>query len=242
MWKSEYGEPDPFKKIGPCRIIAVKHNKVPRGFAKDKYIDIMFFEYFDLSKTTSKTGSKCNRGWLDEEIYGLESTVKYMLVDKPNGVYEIIGDIYYHGWTSGYEYQEYDCETDFRDYSIHEASFESASTYNDLETESVNVNGYGQDVHHFMTMDRLMQIYCAAISTINLKLEAKYGYFDQSASPNTYKDMSVADMENYVWMTEMQIDSSDKCTDHIRSALSELQETMKKVLEDHKKLMVQNDE
>ena len=211
-----FKENDPFTKVGLARLIVVRH-KHEYGFSGEKKncIQIMHtetFEYGFLCKDISESryGSGPHR-WLDEELHNSEHKINHLFKDSSIGIYELTGEIYH--WSSQSYEGEWDGDSELRNSSIREISFDHAvQVCNDnwmddmvaLLPRGQNHEGnYNEstDIHHYMTYQQILRHQANALSRI-IEGDNYYGY-----NKPCYRDSTSSQLETLIHMLMLQIDS-----------------------------------
>lgn len=230
---------DAMSKVGLIRTIVVKHNKQGKE-SWNRSVTIVHSQLFELGLTN--VGKRYCHNWLNEEweTHG-DDCVQHILADKPNGLYEIVGDLYYHGWTSGYEHPEYESEIDIRDEKVQPLTFDQASrfagdVFQEEELDLVKLidkqSGFmdwDTQIHHYM--DKLQILQCHAKALCSIMKE-----FWSDGSVNV-KDMNVDELEAFIHMCMLDIDSrseTNKPRDNVVFVLAKkIDEEVKKTIELH---------
>jgi hypothetical protein len=140
------------KKQGWVRLIVMKRKHDADAYS-DRGYDLIGCEAFVfglLSKSDMPSGSS----WVVEEIDSQDDWLRSFLSDKPNGFYEIVGQFFYHGWTSGYYEPEYESAWELRQVSWQQMSYRKAIMMGDFEFLENQLNGFEyrrwNSIHPFM--------------------------------------------------------------------------------------------
>lgn len=211
MAEMEKARHDAMSKVAMIRTIVVKHNEVGNLFKKT--ITIEHSQVFELGLTN--VGDRYAHNWIDEEWdeHGV-SCVEYILRDKPNGLYEIVGDLYYHGWESGYEEREYNSECDVRDFKIQSLTFDQAARFagDKFQEDEIDLvklvdqdSGYmnwDTQIHHYMGKLQIMQAHAKALCSIMKEF--------WSGGSTDVKNMTVDELDVFIHMIMLEIDSTSE--------------------------------
>lgn len=232
---------DPFTQVGYVRLIVIRHNPGYnyRG-QRDNCTQVMNIQAFQIGFVSpeinkSRYNSGPSLGWMDEEIgSSCEHKINHLFKNLPNGVYELIGDMYH--WSSQSYEGEWDGDSELRNTKIQAISFDHAmhfgceEMYNEMRAlipHSENRGNYYSnetDVHPFMTKQ---QILVNQANALNICMS---GYGNRT----NYKDMKVEDLENCIHMLMLQIDSEHQ---KMQPKSLEIDEMIKSCLDSHRDLM-----
>lgn len=202
---------DSMVKHALIRTIVVKHNQSQDVWKK--HITIEHSQIFELGLTN--VGDRYAHNWLDEEwdMHG-EGCIEYILKDKPNGLYEIVGDLYYHGWTSGYEEPEYESECDVRDFKIQTLTFDQACRFagDKLQEDELDLvklvdqdsgfMNWDTQIHHYMGKLQILQAHAKALCSVMKEF--------WSEGSTDVKGMSEDQLEMFIHMCMLEIDSKSE--------------------------------
>ncbi len=233
---------DRMVKHGLVRTIVVKHNKEGKE-SWNRPITIVHSQLFELGLTN--VGERYCHNWLDEEweTHG-KDCVQWILKDKPNGMYEIVGDLYYHGWTSGYEHPEYESEIDIRDEKVQLLTFDQASrfagdVFQEQEIDLVKLvdkdsgfMNWDTQIHHYMGKLQILQAHAKALCSIMKE------YWSEGST--NVKDMTQDELEMFIHMCMLEIDSKSETKDPRNNLVfilaQKMDEEVKKTIEYHEEL------
>ena len=247
MW---FGDVDPFRKVGQFRLIVVKTNKTSYNYQgqQDNCTHIVHLDIFQLGFASPAkkpfSNSTPSLGWLEEEFnVNCEHQVNHLMHLKDNGIYEMIGDMYH--WSSQSYEGEWDGDSEIRDTSIREITFDNAMYFgkgrDGLEDALVHlypkhkaneISTYSDtyDIHPYMEKTQILR---------NQANVLNYLIHDNYAHRTSFRDMKVIDLENTIHMMMMEIDSSNN-TVNIAHSLDIDQKTQD-VLKEHENLMVEEE-
>jgi hypothetical protein len=239
---SWYGsDEDPFTKVGYARVIVIRHNPSYNFHGqKDNCTIIMHVESFatgfacnDISK--SRYGSGPSISWLDDEVRdSCEHKINHLFKNKPNGIYELIGDIYH--WSSQSYEGEWDGESEIRETGIQQISFDHAmyfeceSMYEEMRAllaHSENRGDYyndNTDIHPYMTKHQILVNHANALTRI----------IDGYGNRPCFKDSKIEDIENCIHMLMLQIDSEKQ---NMQPKALEIDKMAQEVLKAHAAMM-----
>lgn len=242
MWYKS--DEDPFNKVGHARLIVVRHNAEYNWQGKlDNCTHIVHTETFALGfacSEKSKTKYESNPpslNWLNEEIdSSCNNKINHLFKALPNGIYELIGEVY--NWNSRSYEGEWDGDSEIRDVKIREISFNHAM-YFGKEGEGLceelirlvpNKNEYDipyhseTDIHAYMTKQ---QILINQANTLTRIISDSYRVTD-------YGGLTIENLENIIHMLMVQIDSEKQSSYPL--AL-EIDEKVLRCLKQHSSLM-----
>ncbi len=237
-----YGsDEDPFSKVGYTRLIVVRHNASYNFRGQlDNCTQIISVQSFPIGFVCpeiakSRYGSGPAPGWIEEEIHNsCEHQVNHLFKSYPNGIYELVGDVYH--WSSTSYEGEWDGETEIRDSAIRQVSFDHAmyldceNMYDEMSNlipHSENREKYYQsetDIHPYMTKHKILVNHANAL---NILIS---GYGDRT----NFKDSKIPDLENCIHMLMMQIDSEKQT---MQPKALEIDEKVRDCLKSHSALM-----
>lgn len=206
---------DRLVKHGLVRTVVVKHNKEDDK-CWSKPITIVYTQIFELGLTN--VGERYCHNWLDEEweTHG-NSCVEWLLKDKPNGLYEIVGDLYYHGWTSGYEHPEYESEIDVRDEKIQSLTFDQASRFagDVFQEEEIDLVKLVDKDSGFMNWDTQIHPYMSKLQILQAHAKALCSIMKEywSEGSTNVKDMNEGELDMFIHMCMLEIDSKSETKD-----------------------------
>lgn len=205
-----WDDEDPMTKVGLIRIVVAKHNKSDDIWKKR--VSIIHTDIFQLGFVCNPKEKYLAKDWCMEEWDTHDTGVtEYLLQDKPNGLYEIVGDLYHYGWTSGYETPEYESDMDVRNHQIQSISYDHAYWFNKefFEDEEVHLTklldkesrylDWDTEVHHFMDKLQILKHHANALA--GLVSESRYG------TRVSCSDMGMDELESFIHMCMLQIDS-----------------------------------
>lgn len=210
---------DPFTKVGLCRLIVVRHEAEYRHSGRtENCTHIVFTQTFDLSFSCPDIKDKHKSGpcpsWLDDEVDSCSRKINHLFVPLANGIYELTGEIY--TWcVRGYE-GDWDGDTELRDVKIREVCFNHAISlcdsdeglYEELSQlfprNDLGYKNYHEsyDIHPYQTKQQILVNHANALSYL---ITDNYGAYSTS-----YKDSSIEDLENNIYMLQMQIETERK--------------------------------
>lgn len=240
MAEMEQARHDSMVKHAMVRTIVVKHNRGDDIWKRR--INIAHTQIFELGLTN--VGDRFAHNWLDEEwdSHGHEC-VEYLLEGKPNGLYEIVGDLYYHGWTSGYEEPEYESEIDVRDFKIQALTFDQASRFagDSFEEDEIELTKLTDKTATYMNWDTQIHHYMSPVQILRAQANALCSIMKQywGEARTTTKDMSDGELEMFIHMCMLEIDSDSESghEGRVRAHLSvKIDEAIKETLAIHKGL------
>lgn len=210
-------EDDPFIKVGPIRTIVAKHNG-HKDSLFNKRSSIIHTDIFRLGLACKGDKYSITNSWiLDEWDCHNHDIVDSLLRDKPHGLYEIVGELYHHGWTSGYETPEYESEMDIRKEQIQAITYDEARAFSDdffqdgeiclmrLIDKDVYCSGGNTEIHHFMTEHQILTNQAYALG--NVIRQFRYGI-----SYVSLDKMSIEELKSYIFICMMEIDSESNKT------------------------------
>lgn len=233
---------DAMTKSAIVRTVVVKHVPGTEWYNKEKSTTILHSQIFELG-LTSKGENHCHN-WLDEEwdTHG-NNSVEWILKDKPNGLYEIVGDFYYHGWVSGYYEREYESDGELRDFKIQEITFDHMSRLVDEEKlkedeieltklvdPSADHMNWDTFIHPYMSKKQIMNHFANALCSI------MRGYWDNRTDT---KNMTVDELDVFIHMCMLEIDSNsekDQKSRMLNNLAQKMDEAVKKTIDEHEAL------
>lgn len=217
-WDDEFMDEDPYTKVGPIRVIAIKHNKSEDTWDK-RTTTIVNSEIFVLGFAAPKSDSHCSAtSWYKEEWDSHDrGVIECILQDKENGIYEIVGDLYHYGYESGYEYREWNSEMDIRDEKIQKITYNQAYYFNEdfFQEEEINLTklldkefrylDWNTDISPYMDKLQILKHFANALAGITPgERSSMFGTrpsFDKS---------TIEELENFIFITMLQIDSESE--------------------------------
>lgn len=228
---------DSMSKIALVRTVVVKHNPSESTWNK-RTITIEHSQIFELGLTN--VGDRYAHNWINDEweTHG-DGCVEYLLKDKPNGIYEIVGDLYYHGWESGYEEREYESECDVRDFKIQALTFEQACRFagDKFQEDEVDLVKLVDKDSGFMDWDTQIHHYMSKMDILRAHAKALCSVMQEfwSGGSTDVKGMDEDQLEMFIQMCMLEIDSkseSNKPKDNMVFILaSKMDETVRKTIE-----------
>lgn len=239
-WYSEHE--DPFTLSGNVRLIVARHN--PHRNFRGELDNVTHILHVD----TFRTGFMCPEkakfnnqspymGLLEEEVEGCEHQINHLFKNLPNGIYELVGQIY--NWSSQNFEGEWDGDSEIRNSNIREISFDHAMYFHcepiyDELVKFVPMKEPGipfsnrYDIHPYMTRT---QILTNQLNSLN-RIVNRYNY----GFITDYDNMSEVDLENTIHMLMLQIDS-EKDHEESRVLALEIDKKTQQVLATNRDMM-----
>ena len=120
---------DSMRHTAYIRLIVIKHLPQPRytwSTSEKRSVTILDTQSFVVGVERGAY----NRGSAIEELNeGNCFEVEQLMIDKPCGYYEIVGDYYCMTWKCSYEYEEYESAWEIRNDKIAEIDYHTARSY-----------------------------------------------------------------------------------------------------------------
>jgi len=240
LWDDEWDGSDPFSPVGPIRLVVCKVKKQERDWTNG----IQVIHHNILPTRLSDLRPNRVMRWEEDLMREETETIAYYLEDKPLGFYEMIGTVYVHEWTSGYEEVEYESELQIRDLKIQPLTFDQAGYFDDddvLEEESIELtklgelsgyllSGYDCDIHPLMPVVDILRHQLNALMTI-------VSYCSYDGNRVSTRSMSIDECELMIHMMMLEIDSNSEKSSNWRKGgdLSrKIDEEVKKTIEQSK--------
>ena len=241
---SRWYEEDPFSKVGYARVIVARHNPSYNMHGQlDNCTQIMHVETFAIglvcvAKAKSRWKSGPVLSWIDDEVRETcEHKINHLLKNKPNGIYELTGDVYH--WSSRSYEGEWDGDSELREVNIQEIAFdhamyfdrESSPFYDEMRAllpHSENRGNYYNemtDIHPYMERQQILRNQANALNFI---IEAN------GRHSSIFTDSSVEELENCIHMLMLQIDSEQQS---MQPKSLEIDQMVKEVIKQHNTLM-----
>lgn len=234
---------DPFIMVGFARLIVVRHNQEHnyRG-RKDNCTHIINVETYqnsficpEITKNKYYEGQGPSLDWMKEEIGdNCAHKVNHLFKSLPNGIYELVGDMYH--WSSRSYEGEWDGDSELRNTKIqainfsHAMLFECEVIYDDLQallphSESrKRYYSHATDIHPYMTKQQILVNQANSLSII----------LDGYSNKPSYNDMKIEDLENCIFMLMLRIDSEKQI---MQPKSLKIDEMVKSCLESNRRFM-----
>jgi hypothetical protein len=238
-----YGsDEDPFSHIGYARVIVIRHNPSYNYRGQlDNCTIIAHVEAFALGFACpeikkSRYGHGPSIGYIKDEVReGCEHKINHLFKNKPNGVYELIGEVW--AWSSQSYEGEWDGDSELRKSSIREISFDHAMYFEcePIEDELVQLKvdsnrktyNSDMDISPYMTKQ---QILCNQANALSSLIEGSY------RSPTNWKDSTVQELETVMFTLMLEIDSKNR--EELTKLSQDIEDKVKYCLDQHEKLMI----
>lgn len=192
---------------GNVRIFIDLRDKVTEDAWDDGY-RIIAMQVFTFGLTTNS--NNCKR-WIEETIHedSYNGHLYWKLKEElklENGFYEIVGEFYYHGWTSGYYEPEYEFVWDLREVKHNKMTYDQMYEIA-LAEHGDELNDYLDNMFggiEFGRYDGEMLFFYEPDETLYAKIIDRYGVsntldrnYESRKKPNV-KKMKVKDMIKWV--------------------------------------------
>lgn len=234
---------DPFTKVGYARCIVVRHNPSYNHRGKlDNCTQIMAVSTFAIGfEAPPIDKSRYGSGpafWLDEAVSDdCAHSINHLFKDKPNGLYELTGEIMH--WSSQSYEGEWDGESELRNTKMQQISFDHAMAFNKeneglfdemvrLFTESNRRGTHyqeGTDIHPYMTHQQIL------VNQANALARLVNGTYHNREN---YKDCKIEDLESNIFMLMLQVDSEKQ---NLQPKALEIDIAVKECIQNHNKWM-----
>lgn len=203
-------------KCGLIRTIVVKHNKEGKeSFYRRE--TIIHNEIFHLGLSNIKPTESHN--WLKDEWETHDSNcVNLLLEDKPNGIYEIVGELYYFGWISGYYEREYESDLEVRSAQIQSLTYDQAFRFAGdffeqgeiyltklCDTDNEPKNNYSHwdtQIHPYMDALQILKHHANALISIMRSF--------WSSEYTSTDNMTKNELDMFIHMCMLEIDSKSE--------------------------------
>ena len=221
-------------KVALVRIVLLKRKpELENSYSNAlKSFDLIGLDTFVTSFVTPISNKKELIGarTLDDEVEFVKDDIEALIKDKPNGFYEIMGEMWMESWCS-YE-GEWDSEVELRNCSINACEYHNAAILDDYDflehsesmlemaswTNTCNVSPY-------MSYKDIISGYANALEIIR-----------QGSAQYLESDFSVDDIKNYITMLEYEIEAEnnkEKVARRIKAT-----EKFEHILKEHKYYML----
>lgn len=236
---------DPFKMIGHVRLIIVRHN--PSHNMAGQLDNCTFIHSVDglyLGFACHPKDKKYNDYApifsYKDDVQMCEHKINHLFKSKPNGVYEMVGEMW--TWSSQSFEGEFDGDAEIRNHQIQEIKFDHAMCFGEIgeglydtlqRLKPKDPHDYREKYNQNLDISPFMskiQMHRTCANVLSLLIEGTYH------NRTNFNDSTVEELDACIHMMKLQIDSEPRY-EKIRDLMFDIDKKFKDCLDEHNNLM-----